>query len=264
MVAIGDELIQAKGRLKHGLWLTWLAQEFDWSEDTATNYMNVARRMRNVPTNTKFDARAMYLLSAKNTPETARNLAIDLATAGTPIDYEAAYILARAPIPVQKRFTAGELTKSQAYGLTQQWGKTAPEVQTFALEHAISESAVLAYLNRAYQERAKRTTWADVVRDGGRLVIEDEVVLLRHANERDIERYTRWRQWCHLEAARQAEAEKKENGLQTITRRLTVEWDADRERVISIEGLHIPASVRTVEIEVTYKYKVGGHDEQGT
>lgn len=40
---IGTLLIEAKELLEHGEWGDWLAFNFDWSEDTAENYMAVAR-----------------------------------------------------------------------------------------------------------------------------------------------------------------------------------------------------------------------------
>jgi hypothetical protein len=39
---IGKLLIEAKAQCAHGEWLDWLSREFDWSADTAHNYMNVA------------------------------------------------------------------------------------------------------------------------------------------------------------------------------------------------------------------------------
>src|SRR5262245_30936657 len=42
MIAIGRELLPAKGCAGHGHFLDWLAAEFAWSERTAQNYMRVA------------------------------------------------------------------------------------------------------------------------------------------------------------------------------------------------------------------------------
>jgi len=40
---VGSQLIQAKRDVTHGSWLTWLQQEFDWTERSAQNYMSMAR-----------------------------------------------------------------------------------------------------------------------------------------------------------------------------------------------------------------------------
>ena len=51
---VGDLLIEAKAQCEHGDWIPWLDAEFDWSVDTAENYMRVAelgakfRNLRNL------------------------------------------------------------------------------------------------------------------------------------------------------------------------------------------------------------------------
>ena len=42
IVKIGKELSANKDRVGHGYWLAWLHKNFDWSGETATNYMNLA------------------------------------------------------------------------------------------------------------------------------------------------------------------------------------------------------------------------------
>ena len=44
VIEIGRELIAAKKEIGHGGWTEWLQKEFEWSQDTATNYMKVAVR----------------------------------------------------------------------------------------------------------------------------------------------------------------------------------------------------------------------------
>jgi hypothetical protein len=41
VIEIGRLLTDAKERIPHGRWLSWLEREFGWSADTATNFMNV-------------------------------------------------------------------------------------------------------------------------------------------------------------------------------------------------------------------------------
>ena len=51
-IRCGEMLIEAKAQLKHGEWLPWLAANFEGSEDTAGNWMRLARnseRVRNLP-----------------------------------------------------------------------------------------------------------------------------------------------------------------------------------------------------------------------
>src|SRR5262249_19528316 len=43
LIDIGDLLLEAQAACQPGTWLDWLEAEFEWSVDTATRYMNVAK-----------------------------------------------------------------------------------------------------------------------------------------------------------------------------------------------------------------------------
>lgn len=45
VVIIGHDLIEAKGKLDHGLWGTWLAERVNFSQSTAENYMKIAEQV---------------------------------------------------------------------------------------------------------------------------------------------------------------------------------------------------------------------------
>lgn len=47
IIQIGERLIEAKELLPHGAWLPWLAEEVEFSERTAQNFMRLAREWRN-------------------------------------------------------------------------------------------------------------------------------------------------------------------------------------------------------------------------
>jgi hypothetical protein len=44
---IGELLVEAEAACEHGEWRAWLKSEFEWSHDTARNYMNAARLVAN-------------------------------------------------------------------------------------------------------------------------------------------------------------------------------------------------------------------------
>jgi hypothetical protein len=52
-IAVGTALAEAKALVEHGGWLPWLAENFDFSEDTAQNYMKLARNRERVLANTE-------------------------------------------------------------------------------------------------------------------------------------------------------------------------------------------------------------------
>ena len=74
IVEIGKRLERVKGRIGHGNWLPWLRKNFDWSGETAANYMAVYRlskspkflSLKNLP----FDQ--LYMLGRRSVSEEVR------------------------------------------------------------------------------------------------------------------------------------------------------------------------------------------------
>ena len=89
---IGQRLIVVKERLGHGRFGSWLETEFEWSQDTASNFINVAKKFGNLPNFSEFDmaASALYMLAAPSTPDAARDEALARAASGESITYKAA------------------------------------------------------------------------------------------------------------------------------------------------------------------------------
>jgi Protein of unknown function (DUF3102) len=65
VLAIGRHLAEVKQLLGHGNWLSWLEQEFNWSEDTAERLIAVYKLQRQIPFS------GLYLLAAPSTPPEA-------------------------------------------------------------------------------------------------------------------------------------------------------------------------------------------------
>lgn len=106
IVAIGKRLIEVKGMLAHGQFTNWIEAEFDLSERTAQNYMNVAReygdpQKRNAVS--LFSPKVAYLLAAPSTPEEARAEVEQAAAEGQRVTVEFAKEAIRKakPEPVQ-------------------------------------------------------------------------------------------------------------------------------------------------------------------
>lgn len=90
IIEIGQKLIDVKARLGHGNFRPWLKMEFDWSQDTAQNFMNVAAKFGNFPNLDGMAPSALYLLAAPSTPESARIEAVVRAEEGEPITHSLA------------------------------------------------------------------------------------------------------------------------------------------------------------------------------
>lgn len=105
VVDIGRRLTECKVIAGRGNWLVWLDREFGWSEDTAERYMQAHRvfgsnsaRVRNLP---DLPLRSFYLLTAKSTPEVAREEVIGRAAGGERLSHDQvkAAIAGHKPLP---------------------------------------------------------------------------------------------------------------------------------------------------------------------
>jgi hypothetical protein len=73
VVEIGRRLSDAKRRVGHGKFLTWIAAEFGWSERSAENFMRLHELSLKSANFADLDLplSALYLLAAPSTPDTA-------------------------------------------------------------------------------------------------------------------------------------------------------------------------------------------------
>jgi hypothetical protein len=87
VIEIGRLLVESKELVGHGNWLSWLEREFQWTDDTALNYMRVHElaKNRNFRDLSNIPLSGLFLLAAPSTPETAKQEAIGRAEAGEPI-----------------------------------------------------------------------------------------------------------------------------------------------------------------------------------
>lgn len=87
LLEIGQKLLEVKERLGHGRFGEWLAAEFEASQDTAERLINIAKRLGDIPHNAEFEAKALDLLAAASTPQSAREEALELAESGEVISH---------------------------------------------------------------------------------------------------------------------------------------------------------------------------------
>jgi Protein of unknown function (DUF3102) len=79
---IGEHLIAVKERLGHGRFLPWVDREFEWSDRTAANYMNVVRAFEfETVSNLDITISALYRLAGCNMPRVC-DAAIEIAQRG--------------------------------------------------------------------------------------------------------------------------------------------------------------------------------------
>lgn len=87
----GRRLIEAKKRVGHGNWQNWLAQNFSASDDTATNYMKLARRFGESNSETFRNLNPATVIKLLALPEGEEERFIkEQAAAGKPIETQSA------------------------------------------------------------------------------------------------------------------------------------------------------------------------------
>jgi N6-adenosine-specific RNA methylase IME4 len=82
IIAIGQELINAKGALEHGRFGNWIAAEFGMSDQTARRFMHVAKRFGKTNTVLDFTPSILYELAAPSASDEVVQVALDRAAAG--------------------------------------------------------------------------------------------------------------------------------------------------------------------------------------
>jgi Protein of unknown function (DUF3102) len=83
IIEIGARLTECKRICGHGNWLPWLKREFQWTEMTATRFINVYEMSKsNTVLDLDLPISGLYLLSAPSTPQSTREKIIERAKAG--------------------------------------------------------------------------------------------------------------------------------------------------------------------------------------
>ena len=91
IISIGQKLTQVKLQLGHGSFQQWLKSEFEWSEQTARQFMQVYRWSETIENRnfvfSQLGTSALYLLAAPSTPPEAREEVLDLVGGGEKVNY---------------------------------------------------------------------------------------------------------------------------------------------------------------------------------
>ncbi|KKN30667.1 hypothetical protein LCGC14_0831760 [marine sediment metagenome] len=89
IIAIGEELLAAKDRLKHGRFGRWIEEEFGWKERSARNFMQVAVQFKTANfADLQIAPSALYILAAPSTPGAVREKFVEQAKT-SPVTHKA-------------------------------------------------------------------------------------------------------------------------------------------------------------------------------
>lgn len=152
IVAIGTRLLKVKERLAHGEWLDWLEAEFDWTDRTALNFMNVAQQFKSeIISDLNIAATALYVLAAPNTSVAAREEAITRAQSGERITVSSAKELRDKYAPAKPEVEVQILPLDPGYQsiVGTQTSQPAPPVQEFTPQTQFSAPTPVQQLPRA-------------------------------------------------------------------------------------------------------------------
>ena len=91
IISIGQKLTEVKEKLGHGSFQNWLRSEFEWSEQTARQFMQVYRWSKTIKNKnfvfSQLATSALYLLAAPSTPQEARDEVLSSIGGGEKISY---------------------------------------------------------------------------------------------------------------------------------------------------------------------------------
>lgn len=87
IVEIGKELLSIKGKLNHGQFLPWIEAEFQMSDRTARNFIQVASRFKSEIIS-DFNPTVLYQLAAPSTPDEVVEKATEKAESGEKVSVE--------------------------------------------------------------------------------------------------------------------------------------------------------------------------------
>lgn len=106
IVEIGERLISVKAALPHGAFGRWIEAEFEWTDRTARNFMNVATTFKSeAVADLPISATTLYLLASESTPAEVRRKLVARAKAGetvTAADVKQAIAAEVSPKPVEE------------------------------------------------------------------------------------------------------------------------------------------------------------------
>ena len=233
---IGRVLADTKERLEHGRFIQWVADAVPFSLSYVQRCIQIYRNMPSDGAYDRFDTAALMLLAQDNTPPDARAAVLAAAGNGKVIDHATAYIMVKAPLPIQRRVEEGDLAPRAAYAITKEIEKAPPVIQQVALEHNVSQPQVVQYLTDSYTRSGGNSDagWRDVAHHGGFLMGDDSYIPLREATAETVDRYNQGRAWQHAN-----QKSRKRLILSDIPARV----DADNRITVEMDGNFIGETV---------------------
>jgi hypothetical protein len=165
-------LLRWKERLPHGQFMEWRRWALPgpggqgYSDQSYSNWMNLATHYPEIPATVNFQLGAAYLLASGDVSEDTRQLAIKLAAGGMRVNKRVAFVLSSAPEWLLKKFVDGKVGAEDAEAVTLTLKRYPYAVSQYAEKWQPSKAAAVDFIGYAlnnHNQRKKEDPQADTL-----------------------------------------------------------------------------------------------------
>lgn len=256
IIAIGQDLIAVKERLEHGLFLPWVASEFEMSERTAQNFISVATRFGKSATVADLSPKVLYALAAPSTPDDVVEKAAEKAAAGGKVTaadvarWKAVAEAAKVEAETVKRNAQDSLTAAlsdQEEGFHEERVRLKRELDAAALKLKEAQEAADAARRAADLEAEKKYK-------GKADKIVEAAMTAKHREFGDLDREVKRRE-AALEGikARTAEAEKWAREKAEYNAKIVDQFEEERDLIAVMEGASMQLGIVLAAFDSRYQ-----------
>ncbi len=276
IIDIGGDLTLAKKRLGHGHFLAWIDTEFRMSDQTARNFMNVAKRFSKSKTvlDLPMTQAALYVLAAPSTEDEVVDAALAKAEAGEKIGKPEVEGLKKTLTEQKAKATPDEQREAvkvvnlghaknvrevlpETEGKRGKKRRTSAEVQLDNFDHSIRCISKICscspQINVPSLDSKRQSLAVAVLRDAGKH-IQESIEIIQHSDEeneparRKASRPARWsdatsRAVTALEEMQEMQSEYQE-WLDTLPDNL--QESAVAEKLASVTEIDFDSAIETV------------------
>lgn len=165
-------LLRWKERLPHGQFMEWRRWALPgpggqgYSDQSYSNWMNLATHYPEIPATVNFQLGAAYLLASGDVSEETRQLAIKLAAGGMRVNKKVAFVLASSPKWIITKFVDGRISAEDAEAVTLSLKRHPYAIERYAEKWNVSKAAAvdfIAYAVSNHDDRKKDNVFASTL-----------------------------------------------------------------------------------------------------
>lgn len=196
-------LLRWKERLPHGQFMEWRRWALPgpsgqgYSDQSYSNWMNLAIHYPEIPATVNFQLGAAYLLASGEVSDETRQLAIQLAAGGMRVNKRVAFVLAQSPEWMLRKFVDGKIGAEDAEAVTLSLKRQPYAVSQYAEKWQPTKAAAVDFIAYALQNHRERkqdnpnaaTLLEELVSSGGYLQAGEFSEHLSTANQASLDAF---------------------------------------------------------------------------